>query len=168
MSAVVHDFARSLALGEAHEALLDSAFESRGWKVIPATDTEQRDGVDRWLSKEDEGGARWSVEYKADLRSEETGNYALELLSSIPDNDGPVRTGWALRAGADWLVFFKPVESVAFIVRAWMLRAAVRRWLTTRVGRIAPVRNTSWTSLVLLVPCGSVETLAVQRMGVSR
>lgn len=160
----VHDFAASLAAGETHERTLDAAFEARGWVVTPATRDEQRDGIDRWMERD---GKRVSVEFKADIKADETGNYALELVSSIADTDGPVKAGWALKPGADWLVLFRPVAALAHAFRSSTLRDAARQWLASRAYRVAPVRNTSWTSLVLLVPCASVERLAAQRLEVS-
>jgi hypothetical protein len=159
-----HVFAESLAIGAEHERTLDTYFEGRGWAIAKATRAEQRDGIDRWLTRD---GHRRSVEYKADVRSDSTGNYALELVSSVPDAEVDGRFGWALKPGAERLALYRPTSRRLAIIEGRRLRAHAKATLARNDARLRSVRNASWTSLVLLVPLASVESIASQCLEVT-
>lgn len=158
----VHDFQSALQRGQVHERHLDAAFIARGWEVTPATHAEQLAGIDRHMVKD---GAARTVEYKADERSDETGNYALELVASIPDA-GAAKWGWAVAPGADWVVLYRPKKQAASLLRKETLTRMARRALAAG-GRVVTVRNASWTTLCLLVPCIDVDGCAEQRLAVA-
>lgn len=159
MSGRVHKYSESLLVGELHEYVLDGLLKSRGWQVVEATHEEQRSGIDRWVYRD---GVARAVEYKADIRADETGNYALEILGYVPEGDGDVRMGWALKSAAEWFVLYRPASGVAHFVKADLLQRCVRRWFTQH--RFSPVRNEGFASLVLLVPCKLVDAIAAQRV----
>lgn len=159
----VHNMKTSLEVGAKHEKELDAYFRGRGWKVKEATHQQQRDGVDRWLERDNKST---SVEYKADLRASDTGNYALEIISSIPDDDGPAKFGWGVRPGAEWIVLYRPRDGVAHIFKAVDLRALVRKEM--RAGASTrTIKNDSWVSQCVLVSVPTVDAIARQSISLT-
>lgn len=154
-----HRLSESLLVGELYEYILDGVLKGRGWQVQPASHEEQRDGIDRWVYRD---GVSRAVEYKTDIRADETGNYALEILGKVPEGDGDVKLGWALKSAAEWFVLYRPTSGVAHFVRVDLLQRCVRRWFVQH--RFSPVRNEGFASLVLLVPCALVEGIAAQKI----
>lgn len=149
-----HRFASSLAVGQRHEAELDAALKAQGRVLESVSRDEQRSGIDRWMLH---GGRWWSLEYKADVRAADTGNFALEVVSVLGD-DGAAKAGWAVATPADYLLLYRPQHRTALVVPGPALCAWVRLELSSL--RIRPVRNEGWWSLVALAPCGRIEALA--------
>ena len=141
MSAL-HHFDASFERGLEGEARLDDLF--RPWFAIsPASDIEQRRGIDRWFVGRKTGWPR-SVEYKTDYRTGQTGNVFIET-SSV---DGK-RAGWAQTSEAEWLVYYVAPHT-AYLARMAAVRDGLARWAARFPER--RVYNDGYTSRGVIVP----------------
>jgi len=145
-----YDFARQLAIGEAHERRLDAHF-ARWFAITPATRDEQRAGIDR-IFVHRTTGARYAVEYKAG----ETGNAFIETISV----DATGRAGWAVSSRADILVYLVTQPETVYAVRMTTLRRALARWQRRYPKRSA--QNQGYKTWGYLVPLAELEKIALE------
>lgn len=123
----MHSFDEQLATAQKDEEWLDDYFSR--WFEIEQVDIEwQRRGVDRFFTARSDG-RRWSVEYKADHRTVETGNVFIETVSV----DTKDILGWAYTSCAQKLVYYSPEMGRIMIAEMCAVkRELVRKWFKSR------------------------------------
>lgn len=157
-----YEFKTQLAIGSEGERRLDEFFAD--WFVItPASEDEQRMGIDRWFvrrqsSKDGPAGERFAVEYKTDHRAHESGNAFVETVSVAGTQHG--KEGWVYSSRARWLIYYVPGEGaeMAYIVPFAKLRAELPR--LRRHYPEVPVQNKGYLTLGLVVPLLEFECIA--------
>ena len=112
------NFADDLVRGEAAEDALD-AFFARWYAIERVSMDDQRRGVDRIFTCHKTGRVH-SVEYKADFRTEETGNIMIETISVVEDH----KPGWYYTCEADILIKYVP-GYVIYQTRPELLREGI-------------------------------------------
>lgn len=122
---VVHKFYDSLRIGEQFEEVLDTYF-GQWFRIADATMDQQMMGIDRIFTKPT--GARYSVEYKADIMAAETGNFAIETVSVLTDEGELKKHGWALTSTAQLVMLYIPGKKVIYIVDMMKLRTKLPEW----------------------------------------
>lgn len=146
-------FVDSLARGHIHEAVLDS-YLSHTYELRAATDSEQRHGIDRWVTNSH--GQTWSIDYKADERADSTGRVFIELSHCGPRYGA---NGWLFSSAADAIVYWLPVSGRGWWVWLPNLRRATADWLKEGVP-IRPAMNVDYWTLGLVVPIPAFAALA--------
>lgn len=153
---MTYDFQKQLAKGEAAERQLDEHF-GQWFDITPATDAEQRSGIDRWWDDR-LVERRWSVEYRTDFVAHKTHNAFVETVSV----EGR-RAGWAYTSQANWLVYYIPGGDydLAYLLDIASLR---RNALPTWEKRypLKAVQNVGYVARGLLVPLHELEKYATQ------
>jgi hypothetical protein len=148
-----YDFKDQKCAGDRGEAVLDHFF-SRVYAIEPATDDQQRRGIDRWFTNR-KTGHRFTVEYKSDALAGRTGNAFVETTS----DKARQKPGWAYSSAAEYLVYYVLEPEAIYILRLADLRRKLWDW--ERQYPHKEVKNTSWTTEGLLVPLREFERLAV-------
>ncbi|MCC6904200.1 MAG: hypothetical protein IT326_00050 [Anaerolineae bacterium] len=138
-----YDFDEQHEIGKRAEAFLDSIFMARGHLIQPATRGQQRLGIDRVFLRD---GKVALVEYKTDNLAHRTGHVFVETISV--DSEG--RAGWAYTSTADFIVYYVPGNSIAYVIPVAVLREAVSDWAKRYPERSA--RNDSYATHGILVP----------------
>ena len=156
---VQHNFMDSLAVGEEHEKLLDEFF-SRYFDITPATNEEQRLGIDRFFVMKGTG-ERYSVEYKTDIRAHDTGNAFIETVSVMRGGEVE-KLGWVYTSTAQRLLYYIPGMEAVFIFDTMTLRDLVKKWKYIK----AQADNGSYVGEGMLVPMDTIIKHAVGRMAV--
>jgi hypothetical protein len=141
-----HVFQKSKAQGERWEAEQDAAFASV-YGVTPADAKAQRFGVDRLFTHAAYGLA-FTVEYKADDRATDTGNFFFEVVSV--DTTEPPTPGWALTSKATLISILVPREHVAFLFITARVRECVPGWVA--VCPVFAAKNPTYCSHGVCVP----------------
>lgn len=147
-----YDFRKQLAAGEQGEKLLDAFFE-RAYVITPATDAEQRQGIDRHFVNR-RTGAKLTVEYKSDNAAQKTHNAFVETVSV----DARSKSGWAYTSKADWLAYYIPGDELVYLIRFERLRTRLATWASRY-----PVRhalNDGYKTYGLIVPLEEFEFIA--------
>lgn len=101
----VHDFNKSLEEGKKYEEIIDDILNQVNDNLVitQATDGEQQLGIDRIITDIKEGD-RYTVEYKADKKSSETGNIFIEIWSNVQAQ----KRGWAYTSCSQYLYLYLP------------------------------------------------------------
>lgn len=157
---MAYSFQEQLALGMEQEARLDEHFGSR-FSIREATRNEQRAGIDRWF---DDGRSVFSVEYKADFKSADTGNAFIETVSVGKWNDGQFvvdKHGWAVTSEADWLVYLVVGPDDMYIVKPGTIKVNLPRW--NEQFRVVGARNYGYSSQGILVPLDELDRVSVAK-----
>lgn len=115
----IHTFDKSLKAAKLYESELDKHFV-QSFNINPATLEQERLGIDRFFEHR-ASRVCYSVEYKTDHKTPETGNVFIETMSV----DTAGKLGWAYTSLAQVLVYFVPEHEYA--MRADM--TAVKRML---------------------------------------
>ena len=161
---MVHKFDDSLKYGEGVEKILDDYFEE--WFQILKAEGDlygnlQYLGIDRIFTRRNTG-QRWSVEYKADRRTQETGNVYIETVS-VRKVGKHEKLGWAHTSTAQRLIYFIDGTKVIYILDMKDVRDMLPEWESKYP--TAQVENTDYVGEGILVP----ETqLAKMARGVAR
>ena len=122
-------------IGTNYEILLDKHFSER-YVVRAASLAEQRMGIDRFFSQKITSciGIRsevrrvcFSVEYKADVKADKTGNIFVEIDQIR--SDGGKKKGWALTFYAQVLVIFLPRHRTLLLANAWTVKTLLNHWI---------------------------------------
>jgi len=151
-----HTFKDSLTVGEQGEAVLD-AYWKKFYDIIPVTMAEQRLGIDRIFVNKISRFC-YSVEYKTDFRTIQTGNVFIETWSSVN-----VKRGWGYTSLAQMLVYYVAEPGsigTAYSLTTITLKNALSEWLAGEKYNTAEVANGSYTSAGLLVPLADFKQLA--------
>ena len=149
-SKVTHSFVVDLPRGLACEKTLDEYFSK--WFEIQTVDMSmQRKGTDKlWTNRKT--GITYSLEYKGDFRTAETGNAFIETVSV--DTSG--KPGWALYSLAQLLVYFIP--QTGEVVLLPMLRVKQELGKLLERGAIeVEAPNENYSGWGVLVPMDSVR-----------
>lgn len=139
-----YSFEERLARGQRGEELLDAYFEHR-FEIRPATETQQRSGIDRVFTDRITRSTS-TVEYKTDRRSHRTLNVFIELISSGVDR----RPGWIITAQAQWLVYFLFFDQRVLLTPFARLRTHVTTWQEMYPLRWVP--NSGYNTGGLIIP----------------
>jgi len=127
----LNQFEVKKAEGEKYEQELDNYFtQLLGVNIKKVSMELQLLGVDRIFTGR--SGRRWSVEYKADIRAAQTGNFFIEILTN--DNSG--KKGWAYTSIAQRLVLYIPGKALCYIIESHKIKSRIEEWLD-----IYPVRS---------------------------
>lgn len=140
-----HSFTEQKRKGQIGELILDRCLRTR-YLIEEADDYWQRCEVDRIVTPIN-GGLSWRLEYKTDLRADETGNAFIETLSV---DRGRKAQGWSVKSRADILIYFLPFSGRIYICPLNRLRAVLPRWLERYEVRSA--RNQRYCTHGLLIP----------------
>jgi hypothetical protein len=151
-----YSFNAKLSEGEFWERELDRRF-SQWYTIAPASDAEQRKGIDRIFQSLD--GAVWTVQYKADSKAAQTGNAFVELVSV--DKSGV--KGWAYTCQAQLLLYYVPPAATIYVVPVVSLKLALARWQGEYQRRTIP--NKGYNTIGLLVPLTVLAGLAIKVLG---
>jgi hypothetical protein len=136
---------RQLAKGEQAEEILDNFFADR-FHIVPATRTQQRQGIDRVFTHRTTGQP-FTVEYKTDWTAGRTGNVFIETVSV----DASGKPGWAYASQADWLAYFIPGRGLICLIRFDILRQHLPQWRQT-CPPAPPIPNRGYNTRGILVP----------------
>lgn len=152
-----YDFGQQLKVGAAGEAALDAYF-GQWFNITPATDAEQRLGIDRhWASRLD--SRLWTVEYKTDHTAKRTHNAFVETVSV----EGK-RRGWVYTSQANWVIYYVPggdYDLAYMLDISHIRRRVLREW--ERIYPVKPVQNTrGYITKGLIVPLHEFEKHATQ------
>lgn len=139
-----HDFRDKLADSEARNKELDRAF-SRWYEIYPMPLIIDKIGIDR-LWKEKEWKVFYSVEYKFDERTAETGNAFIETVSVDTEN----KPGWGYTCAAQILVYYIPQWHKAWVLSPMEIKNRLEEW--KKKYREVPVQNNGYKTFGLLVP----------------
>jgi len=104
------------------EAVLDRYFK-QWYDVAPASEAQQRDGIDRVFSCQ-KTGRRFTVEYKADGVAARTGNAFVETWSVAEDK----RRGWAYTSHAQMLIYFVPQTGAIYMASMLKIKEMLETW----------------------------------------
>lgn len=153
----VYDFNRQLKAGGVGEAALDLFF-GEWFDIKPATDAEQRLGIDRhWWSKTD--ARHWTVEYKTDYVARRTHNAFIETVSV----EGKKR-GWVYTSTAAWVIYYVvggDYDLAYLLDLAYIRRVALKKW--EQQYPVKSVQNGGgYTTKGLIVPLHELEHHATQ------
>ena len=118
----VHTFDKSFKAAKLYEAELDKHFGQR-FNITPATRPQERMGIDRFFEHQS-SGVRYSVEYKTDHQSPETGNVFIETTSV----DTARKKGWAYTSLAQVLVYFIPAYEYAMRADMTVIKRLLPEW----------------------------------------
>lgn len=119
---VVHDFKVQVDDARAYEAAIDRVF-SQWYDIEPVPLAINKIGIDRlWTSKTTR--VRYSVEYKTDWKTSETGNAFIETVS-VDENNKP---GWGYTCSAQLIVYYVPQWSRAFLVPTIAVKNSIEGW----------------------------------------
>jgi len=157
---VTYDFQAQKARGTQAENLLDVEFAV--WFVIePASDVDQRRGIDRYFTHRD-SGIKLTVEYKTDWRATSSGNAFIELENTAKTADAYTAPGWAYSSQADRIFYYCPGSGgeQVYVLSTKRLRAVLPGWLKRYPRRT--VQNRRYETKGLLVPLAELEAIARQ------
>ena len=130
---------------------------SQWFDITPATDAEQRLGIDRHFLRHRDR-QRFTVEYKTDHTAGRTGNAFVETISVDTAN----KPGWAFTSTAQVLIYHVPDAGTLYIIDFPRLRHHLPTWQQTYPTRAIP--NRSYHTHGLLVPLKEFEAIAGQAL----
>lgn len=144
-----YQFEGQLKRGQDGEAVLDRHY-GRWFEIKPATDAEQREGVDRHYTDK-ESGEHFAIEYKTDWTAGWSNNAFVETVSV--DTTG--KQGWAYTSKADWLIYYIPPLGLAYMFRMAVIRAWVDDWKAKY--RTQRIPNKGYQTHGVIVPLHEFE-----------
>lgn len=154
-----YQFDTQKRVGVAGEETLDAFFRQwRGLHIRPATDAEQRRGIDRMFTVA-ATGREVAVEYKTDYMAGRTGNAFVETVSV----DRAGKPGWAVSSEAYFLIYLVPEPRTIYVIRMQDVRRRLPAWRQIYPERT--VANDGYNTVGLLVPLDELERLAVEVYG---
>lgn len=118
----VHDFKIDLREAEKCEQAIDRVF-SQWYIVEPVPVPVNKIGIDRlWTHRIER--VRYSVEYKTDWKTAETGNAFVETVSV----DGSNKPGWGYTCSAQLLVYYVPQWAKAYLISTVAIKNNIAQW----------------------------------------
>lgn len=150
-----YQFAAQKTVGLAGEETLDNFFRQwRGLDIRPATDEEQRRGIDRIFTLAADGRT-FAVEYKTDHTAGRTGNAFIETVSVDRAN----KPGWAVASEAFYLIYLIPEPQTIYCLRMADVRKQLPRWRMFYQERT--IMNRGYNTVGLIVPLDELERIAL-------
>lgn len=149
-----YQFEGQLKRGQDGESVLDRHY-GRWFEIAPATDTEQREGIDRHYTDR-KSGMHHAVEYKTDWTAGWSNNAFVETISV--DTTG--KRGWAYTSKAEWLIYYIPPLGIAYMFKFAVIRAIVDNWKAKYETRAIP--NKGYKTHGIIVPLHEFERYAFQ------
>ena len=147
-----YQYQEQLRIGQRAEAQFIHWLDRRGYKVRPATVSEQFKGIDLWFEVP---GRSWqSVELKEDNAAIRTGNAFIETVCTVATG----RRGWAYTCEADWLIV--SVRPQQYWIRPGLLAPELDRWVAA-YGERTVINDTGNTKGVP-VPLDEIASLAAK------
>lgn len=157
-----YSFVEQLEKGQKAEKALDEYF-SRWYIIHDVSMDTQKKGIDRIFSRTavhaDPIHPTINVEYKADEKTQSTGNVFIETMSVMEMG----KYGWAWTSQADMLVYLAIPDTI-YIVPPIKIREMIPEW--TKTYGVRTVRNKAYKSCGIPVPeeefakvCSSVRRL---------
>lgn len=160
---MTYDFKTQHRIGNSGEDKLDAHF-SHWFDITPASDAEQRQGIDRWFvrketSEDGIAGERFAVEFKTDHIAARTGNAFVETVS-VERGHGQKIQGWVFTSRARWLVYYCPGSGaeVIYLFSFAQLRAQIIGWRRSYGEK--KVENKGYCSRGIAVPLHEFERYA--------
>lgn len=148
MSQKTYSFVEQLDIGEQYEDVLDEYFGQ--WYEIAEVDiNQQRKGIDRIFTGKS-GGDSKTIEYKADEKTQDTGNVFIETWSVMEMG----KYGWAWTCQADMLIYLAIPDTI-YMIQPIKVRESIPKW-EKRYG-LKTVKNKHYTSAGITVPIGVFE-----------
>lgn len=147
-----YNFYTQRAIGHAGEAVICDWLNSQGWQLRPATDAEQRQGIDFWGCFPSKGAT--SFEIKTDRRAHRSGNAFIELESSNKTG----KLGWLFTCEADVILYWIPGLDLVLWMQPDNIRNAYQDWKDLYSLRQIP--NDGYYTTGLIVPLESFQTAA--------
>lgn len=150
-----YDFTTQLTQGQHHEDAIDAIFAT-WYHITPASNTQQRHGIDRLWRRRDQTGRPVTVEYKADSLAGRTGNAFIETVSV----DQPRKPGWAISSQAQLLIYLVTDPQTIYMIWMAELHEKLPRW-----ERLYPFRwvdNRTYHTGGHLVPLHELEQIAAR------
>lgn len=154
------DFKECLERGVQGERILDRYFRKNyDYDIRPATKQEQKQGIDRIFTHKNKQ-YQLRIEYKTDDRAHETGNACLEMAKNLK----PYLPGWAETCSADYLIYYVPGRSKAFIIQPEALKLYLPAWLIAHPLRIVKSQGIyqNYQTQCLLVPLRQIEAISAK------
>lgn len=119
----VHTFNKSFKESKMYEAELDKAF-GQAYIIEQATREQERFGIDR-VYEHRLSRVRYSVEYKTDHKTPETGNVFIETTSV----DSAGKRGWAFTSTCQVLIYFIPGFEYALRADMMDIKRRLPEWI---------------------------------------
>jgi hypothetical protein len=151
----IYNFNQQMQQGRDGEAFLDAFFADKGYEIRPASEEEQRQGIDRAFTSPRTGKVS-RVEYKTDQTAARTGNAFIETVSV----DVAGKMGWALTSQADILVYYIPPSRTIIVVPFMALHWEMPRWLRDYPPRQA--QNNGYSTHGIIIPLSELERHAIR------
>ena len=118
----IHKLGEKLSQADMLEREIDRCF-CGDYHIKRVTRASQKKGVDRILVCK-KTGLRYTVEYKTDQRTADTGNIFVETISV----DEPLRLGWAYTSYAQLLAYHVPQWGKVSLTPMTMVKWHVEEW----------------------------------------
>jgi len=141
---VMHKWRERLSQGFWGERVLDHYYEQKF--SVNGDPMYQMYGFDRVF--EDTSGLQFSVEYKTDFRTAESGNIFFETLSVVTEKKS--ERGWAYTSKAQLLKYFVPQTGKIYTFRMTDVKEWISRW--QRTYHVMEVLNEGYRSFGVVVP----------------
>lgn len=139
-----YSFVEQLEEGQHYESVLDDYFSQ--WYVIDhSSKGQQRKGIDRIFTLVQEPEKVTLIEYKADSKTQDTGNVFVETYSVYEMG----KYGWAWTSTADVLVYLCIPDTI-YMVYPHVIRDHLDFWKRTYGEK--SVKNKGYTSRGIPVP----------------
>ncbi len=152
----MHSFIGSF--NRAYEGRIDKFLIKEGYAPEAVSMEFQRRGIDRYLTI---GNERVPVEYKAETRVTDTGNYFLETISVDKDN----KPGWVEYSEALYIIYYLPLEHKLFFVLLSDIKDNMAKWKELYPEKIC--RNKTYNSLGIIVPRDKIEYYKIKEINIS-
>ncbi len=148
-----YEFRSQKQVGQWGEAVLDSHLQRRYFLEV-ADPILQDQEIDR-IARPKAGGRAWFLEYKTDLRADETGNAFIETVGS---DAGRENAGWAAKSGADFVIYYLPYSGRIYVIPVIRLRKMLPKWRDRYPVRQIP--NNGYHTHGLLVPLSELAKIS--------
>lgn len=155
---MLYDFQEQLKKGQTGESLI-AAYFSEQFEVIPATDAQQRQGID-FTFVDRRTGKSLTVQVKTDEKAEITGNAFLETISVDKSGGCQQKQGWIFTSVATWLLYYLPQTSKLYIFELDALRAKMPSFAKQYPTKTA--RNHNYNTHGICVPLKDLSELATK------
>lgn len=140
----VHSFTGNIKKSDEHNRALDAVFSQ--WYEIHRMPLEvDKLGIDR-IWREREWKVYYTVEYKADDRTAETGNAFVETVSVDTKN----KPGWGYTCAAQILVYYIPQWNKAYLLSPMTIKEHIQEWREKY--REVSAQNNGYKTLGIAVP----------------
>jgi hypothetical protein len=140
-----YSFAEQKRIGQLGEGILDRYLE-RSYFLEPTNRVLQSHEIDR-IATPISGGRSWYLEYKTDLKGDDTGNAFIETISA---DAGRKDKGWATKSKADILIYYLPFSGRVYVLPLSRVRGFLTYWANRYEVRTA--QNATYKTHGLIVP----------------